>query len=196
MRAARLRERLEEGDFRVGDRILLQVENEPTLSDTFAVSSARELVLPEIGAVPLRGVMRGELQQYLTQYLGRFLRAPSVTAHPLIRVGISGGVGQPGFHTVPSDIPITEVLMLAGGPIPEAQLEEMRIERGGEVLWRPDEMRQAMIDGLTLGQLNVQGGDQIVVPRGGTVGVEQTLRIGFFILSLPVTVAALASIFK
>ncbi|MHC4108768.1 MAG: polysaccharide biosynthesis/export family protein [Planctomycetota bacterium] len=90
LRAARLRGRLEEGDFHVGDRILLLVENQPTLSDTFAVTSARELDLPEIGAVPLQGIMRGELQGYLTQHLGRFLREPRVRAHPLIRIGISG----------------------------------------------------------------------------------------------------------
>ena len=32
-----VRRRLDEGDFQVGDRILLSVENEPVLSDTFTV---------------------------------------------------------------------------------------------------------------------------------------------------------------
>jgi protein involved in polysaccharide export with SLBB domain len=195
LRATQLRERLEEGDFRVGDRILLLVENQPTLSDTFAVNLARELELPEIGAVPLRSIMRGELQEYLRQHLGRFLREPRVRVHPLIRIGISGGVGRPGFHNVPSDIPVTEVIMLAGGPAGNAQLEKMRIDRGDQTIWEPDQMQQAMIDGWTLGQLNVQGGDHIVVPTGGGSS-EQTLRLTLLLLSVPVTIAALASIFR
>src|SRR5205823_5414522 len=40
-RMARLR--LAEGDFQAGDRILLHVDRQPTLSDTFDVNQAREL---------------------------------------------------------------------------------------------------------------------------------------------------------
>jgi hypothetical protein len=85
--------------------------------------------------------------------------------------------------------------MLAGGPAGNAQLEKMRIDRGDQTIWEPDQMQQAMIDGWTLGQLNVQGGDHIVVPTGGGSS-EQTLRLTLLLLSVPVTIAALASIFR
>ncbi|MHC4108767.1 MAG: hypothetical protein ACYSTY_11840 [Planctomycetota bacterium] len=86
--------------------------------------------------------------------------------------------------------------MLAGGPAADAQLEKMRVDRGDQTIWEPDQMRQAIIDGWTLGQLNVQGGDHIVVPTRGATGAEQRLRFTLLLLSIPVTLAALASIFR
>src|SRR5690348_12247093 len=47
--AAEIRRRLSEGDFRVGDRIVMVVEGEPTLSDTFTVGPAIGLTLPAVG---------------------------------------------------------------------------------------------------------------------------------------------------
>ncbi|OYV71887.1 MAG: hypothetical protein B7Z72_05980, partial [Gemmatimonadetes bacterium 21-71-4] len=44
------------GDFRVGDRILMTVEGEPQLSDTFTVVPGPAIDLPVIGTVPLTGV--------------------------------------------------------------------------------------------------------------------------------------------
>jgi protein involved in polysaccharide export with SLBB domain len=194
--AARLRVRLEEGDFRVGDRILLDVEDQPLFSDTFAVGAGRVLALPQVGDVPVRGVMRGELESYLTEYLGRFLREPRVRAHPLVRVAIAGGVGRPGFHTVPSDIPITEVIMLAGGPSPNALMDKIRIDRGGRTVWEPGPMRQALMEGRTLGQLNVQAGDNIVVPERQLATTERTLRTFTLLLGVPLSIAAVLAIFR
>ena len=44
--AALVRLRLENGDFQSGDRLLLHVEGESELSDTFTVGPTRELQLP------------------------------------------------------------------------------------------------------------------------------------------------------
>jgi protein involved in polysaccharide export with SLBB domain len=195
--AAVLRARLERGDFRVGDRILLRVENQPALSDTFVVASGLVLELPQIGDVSLRGVMRSELEPFLAEELGRFLREPHVRAHPTVRIAISGGIGRPGFHTVPSDIPIPDVIMLAGGPAQNANMEKIRIERGDRTIWEPDQLRQALIDGRTLGQLNVLAGDHIVIPqRATTTSAERTLRLVTVLMSTTITIVAFANIFN
>src|SRR5438034_6586175 len=69
-REARLiRSRLANGDFQPGDRIFLRVEGEQQLSDTFTVGPGPAVVLPEVGAVPLDGVLRSELQGRLQQQL-------------------------------------------------------------------------------------------------------------------------------
>jgi protein involved in polysaccharide export with SLBB domain len=196
VKAAGLRERLEEGDFRIGDRILLLVENQPTFSDTFAVGGGQVLTLPQIGAVPLRGVLRGELEDYVGEYLSRFLREPSVRAHPLVRVAITGGIGRPGFHTVPSDVPITEVIMMVGGPSPTAEMEKIRIDRGERTVWEPGQMRQAVLDGRTLGELNVQSGDLIVVPTRREMTPERAVRTFTMLVGIPITIAALVALFR
>src|SRR5574341_1215668 len=78
--AQQIRLRLERGDFQPGDRLRLQVDSEPQLSDTFPVGPNQELVLPVIGVLSLHGVLRAELQGAMTRELSRFLRDPIVRA--------------------------------------------------------------------------------------------------------------------
>src|SRR5690606_14211490 len=92
--AALIRARLDEGDMRVGDRVLLVVEGHPTLSDTFNVVAGRLIVLPDIGRIPVEGVLRSELQPYLSEQLGRFIRDPVVQVRALVRLQILGEVGN------------------------------------------------------------------------------------------------------
>src|SRR5438105_234785 len=95
--AEQVRTRLAEGDFHVGDRIALAVEGESTLTNNFPVSSGRQLILPNIGTIPLQGVLRYDLSDYLTSRLRQFLRDPRVRARALIRVERTGAVSKQGF---------------------------------------------------------------------------------------------------
>src|SRR5690606_2678806 len=49
--AAMIRQRLQEGDLRAGDRVALIVERFPELTDTFNIGAGRAIVLPEIGEI-------------------------------------------------------------------------------------------------------------------------------------------------
>lgn len=163
--AALIRQRLQEGDLRVGDQITLEVEGQTNLTNTFTVVAGRRIVLPEIGEVPLEGVLRSELQPYLTQHLSRYLVNPIVRARSLIRVEVLGTVGSPGFYMIPSDMLLSEALMQAGGPGGNAALDRIEIRRGREVIWKGQRLREAMIEGRTLDQLSVRAGDGIHVPQ-------------------------------
>lgn len=162
--AALIRARLEEGDMRAGDRVLLVVEGQTALTDTFNVVAGRMVVLPEVGQIPLEGVLRSELQAHLTQQIGRFIRDPVVHVRALVRVQILGAVARPGFYPVPSDLLLTDVLMLAGGPAAGAKIDEIEVRRGSETIWEADALREALIEGRTLDQLSVRAGDGIYVP--------------------------------
>jgi protein involved in polysaccharide export with SLBB domain len=163
--AALIRQRLEEGDIRVGDRISLIVDGQTALTTDFTVVADRQIVLPEgFGIVPLVGVLRSELQAHMTKHLSRYLKEPAVRAQSAIRVEIVGAVGKPGFYMVPSDMLLTDVLMMAGGPASTASLDKVKIKRAKEVIWDGDRLREAMIEGRTLDQLSVRAGDAIDVP--------------------------------
>ena len=189
--------RLTLGDFQVGDRILLSVDNQPALSDTFLVDQGPVLTLATIGDVPLRGVLRSELKNHLTQYLGRFLRDPIVRARGLVRISIMGAVGRPGFYTLPGEVILTDAIMAAGGPAGNANIDAIRVERGDSRVWEGHRLQQAMIEGRTLDQLNVRAGDRIVVPQrsGGLGGAQATVRTFTVLLSIPDTIIALTRIF-
>jgi len=181
----RIRDRLANGDFKVGDRVTLRIEGEPDIPPTLPVEPGPRITLPVIGPISLAGVLRSELQDHLTRELGRFVQNPVVQAKGEIRLSIQGGVGAPGFYTVPADILVGEALMLAGGP-GQGDLEEMRIERGEQILWEGDELQAVIADGRTLDQLNLQAGDQIMLPvevagAGLGIGWGDVLRWGLAI---------------
>ena len=69
--ASVIRERLKNGDFAAGDRLVLHVLEEPTLNDTFAVKPGGVLVLPNLPDISMNGVLRSEAQAYLAAQIGR-----------------------------------------------------------------------------------------------------------------------------
>jgi protein involved in polysaccharide export with SLBB domain len=194
--AQQIRNRLERGDFQAGDRIRLQVDSEPQLTDTFPVGPSQELVLPVVGIVSLRGVLRAELQVAMSRELGRFLRDPIVRATPLIRVSIIGEVNKPGFYLLPPASVVSDVVTAAGGPTQNAKVEKMWVERGGRRLVEGQRLQSLMAEGLTLDDANVRPGDKFVVPanRGGSL--FNTVRTISIVLSIPLTIYALTQVFK
>jgi polysaccharide export outer membrane protein len=209
--AAAIHARLVDGDFQPGDRILLTVEGEPQLpdrpvpvqqprtierqlSDTFSVGSARELVLPVLGAISLRGVLRAELQPYLTQEIARFVKEPVVHAKALIRVSVAGAVAKPGFYFVATDAALSDALTVAGGPTQDAKLDKVRIERAGERILQGDELRLAFTEGRTFDAMNLRAGDGFFVP--GVPGhAYDNVRLWATLLSIPVAIYALTRAF-
>ncbi|HEX7120404.1 MAG TPA: polysaccharide biosynthesis/export family protein [Longimicrobiales bacterium] len=181
--AALVRARLEEGDFRVGDRIAMVVEAEPTLTDTFVVRTGQTLVLPVIGTIPLRGVLRSELESHLRDELRRYIRDPVVYARSLISITVTGQVDQPGFYELPAEARLNDALMAAGGPGRDARIEGIRVERDGEEILEGEALRQAMIEGRTLDQLNLRAGDRIVVPKQELFGLSTTAS--WLLLTVP-----------
>lgn len=185
--AETIRQRLEYGDFRVGDRILLSVQGEETLPDTAIVEPGQVIDLPLFGEIPVAGVLRSEIADHLSGEFSRFLREPVVRASGLVRVAVLGSVGNPGFFTMPAETMLADAIMAAGGPTGNANVDQVRIRRGPEEIMGGDQTRLALQQGLTLDQLNLQGGDQVTVPqrRGflGILGIMSTVvgSLGFIL---------------
>lgn len=162
--AARIRQRLEQGDFRPGDRVFVGVEGYPALTDTFVVTSERTVILPGAGELALAGVLRSELQATVAETVARTIRNPRVSTGSMIRLFVDGGVAAPGSYLVSSDAPLSDVLMLAGGHTRDGKLESARMERAGETLLRPDAFQSALRVGSTVDQLGLREGDRLVIP--------------------------------
>lgn len=177
-----LRHRLDQGDFAPGDRIVVTVAGEPALSDTFAVHAGPSLSLGNLPSLPLTGVLRSEIEAHLASELGTYLHQPEVRAVPLLRIAVMGPVGRPGFYHFPADMPLTDVIMAAGGPGNSTDLKRARIRRGGETLYRPRDVTIAFADGMSLDMLSLRGGDELLL--------TERRRINWFTV---VQVASLAS---
>ena len=157
-------ERLTEGDFRVGDRVVLDIEGELNMPDTLMVEPGPAIEIPALGRIGLGGVLRSELEGHLTQEVGRYIQMPRLRATSLIRLSIQGEVSLPGFYAVPADMLLGDVFMVAGGPTNASRMDGVFIERGAVPLWEAEELQNAIVDGRTLDQLNLRAGDQIMVP--------------------------------
>ena len=164
--AANIRSRLENGDLQVGDQIELRVVGEQQFSDSFAVTTGRVLSLPGLPDIPLQGVLRSEVRDYLTKQLGRYIRDPQVQVRTKIRLSILGSVGRPGFYQIPADISATDAFMAAGGLQADADTRKVFVRRGSTEIWSAEAFQEAMRQGLTLDQLNLRAGDELVLdPR-------------------------------
>ena len=177
LEAAELRERLRDGDFQVGDRIVLSVRGDSALTDTFVVRAGRTLSLPNIAEISLAGVLRSELQSFLSKEIARYVREPVVHTSSLIRLAVLGEVTRPGFYAVGSDVLVTDVIMLAGGPNAEADLRRVTVRRGAREVWTSDRIHAAMTRGTTLDQLNLRAGDELVIGERKRRGMGSVLQV-------------------
>lgn len=178
--------------FQVGDRILLTVEGDSALSDTFTVVAGPTLRLPNIGDISLANVPRGQVQDYLVRELGRYIHDANVTARALIRISVMGQVARPGFYAVPVDLVLPDALMVAGGATQDARLEKLQVLRGKATLWRSDALQGAIARGATLEDLGIQAGDRIDVPRGISDPESKWRIAGIIIGSLATAVGVIA----
>jgi len=171
--AAMIRARLEGGDLQVGDQIEINVLGQQAFSDTFVVASGRVLSLPGLPDIPLEGVLRSEAQDYLTKQLSRYIREPEVRVRTKIRLSVFGSVGRPGFYQIPADVRADDAIMAAGGPAPDADPKKIFVRRGTTEIWPQDALLEAMRQGLTLDQLNLRAGDELMLdPRKRPGGVN------------------------
>jgi len=169
-----IQRRLTEGDFSIGDQISLTVTGEPTLTASFQVEPGPSLRLPDIPAISLRGVLRSEIETYLTAELSRYLRNPDVIASSLMRIAMFGEIGRPGFYHFSPNISLSDAIMNAGGPTPTADMSKVVVKRGNLEIYGKQDVAQAVTAGTTLDRMNLHGGDAVTVgkhnPLIGSVG--------------------------
>lgn len=161
--AAAIRARLRDGDFQVGDAIVLNVIGVTQFSDTFPVRAGRVVQLPEVPPIPLAGVLRTELQAHLQRQIGRYVINPTVEAYSLVRVAVAGAVARPGFYEVRPDAPVSEAVMYAGGLARDGDATKMSLRRAGRVVIPESQLRSSVATGATLDDLNIRPGDELRV---------------------------------
>ncbi len=181
MTATNLNDRLTNGDFQVGDRVLINVQGQQTLSDTFTVREGQIVHLPNLTDIELHGVLRSELQGHVYAAVSKYLRDPVVRTGSLVRLAVLGSVGRPGFYSVSADMLLSDAIMNAGGLASNADVSRTTINRAGTVVWRASDVATALKNGETVDQLSLRAGDQL--------NVGATHPNTFLTIILPVTAA-------
>ncbi len=160
-----IQDRLTNGDLQAGDKVLLHVAGDSSLSGTFTIRPDRTLVLPSLQPITVNGVLRSELEDHLRREVGRFLREPVVQASSQIRLAVVGEVARPGFLDLSPESRASEVIVAAGGLTGGGDLYKTVVRRNGEILYDKDAVRDVFAKGVSLDQMNLHSGDEIVVGR-------------------------------
>jgi len=175
---ATIQRRLSEGDFRVGDRIVVRVEGSLTLSDTVTVLEGRRVVLARVGDLSLTGILRSELESTMRDFVRQTVLDATVNARPLVRMAVFGPVTNPGYVAVPMETRLDELLAAAGGPTGEADPATLQVRRGEAVVLDEDEVAAAIVEGRAIGSLGLREGDHLLLkPRSPPWDRMMTLQI-------------------
>ena len=181
---AELRSRLANGDFRVGDRFLYTLTMDSVRSDTVSVRDGLTVAVGNLPDISLKGVLRSELDDALSAHILRYLKNARIRTVTLTQVSILGAVGRPGYYNVAPDRPLSELIMIAGGPVADANLREVEIKRASRVVLRSKDSRQALLNGRTVEQVDIRSGDEVVIPMKRKANWGQIIQLLFVASSL------------
>ena len=160
--AATAHHRLEYGDFQPGDRFFLSISGGVVLTDTVTVLNGPSISIKDVGVIPLTGVLRSELRDYLGKQVLRYVRNATVDAEPLISVAMLGAIAKPGFYSFPAGLSLADAVMRAGGPITgTTDLDKTEVRRGDAVIMDARRVRSALSGGVSFDRLNMRSGDQV-----------------------------------
>lgn len=170
MIAAAMRQRLRDGDFQIGDRVMVTIVSDIARRDTAVVRPDRTLQLQGMIVVPVAGVLRSELKERVSTEVLKYIKAQQIEVTPLMRVAVLGAVMKPGYFAFASDMPVSDAIMGAGGPAGTADVGRSIVRRGNQEYRSAGETSKAISGGLTLDQFGLAAGDEIVVGQRRDLG--------------------------
>lgn len=122
---------------RPGDIIQLSLPGEPAFSDPFTVERDGNLLLPELGRVPVEGLSEAQAKDLLLKKLGVVYRDLNRFDLQLkerqLPITVLGYVRKPGPVTLQALGNIQMALAAADGLVPGAQIDKLQLRRGSEV---------------------------------------------------------------
>jgi len=187
-----LRARLDRGDLRVGDQLVITTTGVGEVkTDTATV---REGMLVSFASLPdasVAGLLQGEVQPRLQAHTDRFFLNRTVRVSVPTRIAVLGEVVRPGYYAIPSDRPVAELLMLAGGPTPLSALDDITVRRDGRRILSTAAWKRGQRAGLTVGELGLQSGDEIEIGRQRRFDWAQFSQLAFVVVGASVALLQL-----
>ncbi len=173
-----------------GDVILLSVPGKPELGGTLALDASGKVPVPQVGNVALAGLTTAEAELVLRQRLRLFdpsLENVGIVLQSSLATGLKffliGQVANPGEFTF-KDLPtIWEILKMAGGPLENANLRQVRLIRevdGATIVTQHD--LSSLIEGGQAPDIELQSEDTLVIPAllEGVSGVPTSSGVKVF----------------
>jgi polysaccharide export outer membrane protein len=165
----------------VGDVINIVVYEHEELTKQVTVLRDGTIDFPFVENLPVAGITLDQLKEVIAARLSRYtggrpLVMTSFAEAYAIHVAVLGFVRIPGVYEVPVGSTIQGALASAGGALPRAELEKVKVVRGGD-----DAKQEHLVDlqnFLEEGKVDffVQDRDIVIVP--GTLGATTVKVLG------------------
>ncbi len=166
------------------DRFVITVRMDSVRADTASVRDSLKVSVLNLPELSLAGTLRSELNERVNSHIGRYVRNADARTSVLTRIAIFGAVARPGYYYASPDRPVSDIVMLAGGPAPNANLNEFQLVRARRTILDSKASRQAIKEGRTLEQLDVQSGDEFQIAQKRRVNWQLVMQLFFVVTSL------------
>jgi polysaccharide export outer membrane protein len=189
-RAAFVRDSLSRsvGVLRSGDLVRIAVFRDTELTKEYLIDSRGQLQIPGLGVIQAAGLDPDQLKTSLRNALIQMgTTNPQISVQPLVRVSVLGEVRSPALYPVDPGVSLIQLLTIAGGPTPNANLRKTRVVREGRVF--EVDLESALI-GSAAGRVVLYSNDVVVVPKK-TGFTRETLQ---FVLGLTTTALSIATL--
>lgn len=176
------------GVLRPGDAVKIAVFRDSELTGEYLIDSRGQLQIPGLGVIQAAGLDPDQLKTSLRQALIQLgTTNPQIAVQPLVRVSVLGEVRNPALYPVDPGISLIQLLTIAGGPTPNANLRRTRVVREGHVF---EVDLESALTGSASGRVVLYSNDVVVVPKK-TGFTRETLQ---FALGLTTTALSIATL--
>lgn len=152
-----------------GVRVTLYNISDPITGDYFTQQDGN-IQLPYIGLIQVLNRDFGSVQNEIIFKYDSLYKNPELTVQPLYKVSILGEVRTPGRYFVTGVEKLSDILAMAGGETSDSNLDKIYfIRENRKININAKEMLET---GKRVGDVGLQSGDQIYVPRKWWVGVR------------------------
>lgn len=176
------------GVLRAGDAVRIAVFRDTELTGEYLIDSRGQLQIPGLGVIQAAGLNPDQLKTSLRQALIQLgTTNPQISVQPLVRVSVLGEVRSPALYPVDPGISLIQLVTIAGGPTPSANLRRTRVVREGRVF---EVDLESALTGSAAGRVVLYSNDVVVIPKK-TGFTRETLNL---VLSLTTTALSIATL--
>jgi protein involved in polysaccharide export with SLBB domain len=159
-----------------GDGVRIIFYNIPEkISGDYHIQLDGKIQLPFIGLVDSRERDFQDMKSEIEHKYDSLYKDPELTIQPLMRINILGEVRQPGFYYLTGFEKLSGLIAIAGGETADADIDGIYIIRNDTEFEIDSE--ELLADGGTVGDIGIQSGDRIFVPRQWWVGARNAAVI-------------------
>ncbi len=171
---------------RPGDVVQIVVWGQAEYSGSFKVDETGRILYPVLGEIDTRGKTMAQIREEIRAGLAQIFNAPFVTVNPQFNIAVLGEVRNPGLFPVDPTQTVLDIVAMAGGPSPNGNINKIRLLRGGQTL--DLRLERDRVGALTLQEVGLRSGDQIMVARRGFTGDDMRMLLGILQVALSVAI--------